>query len=132
MKPSGMLLESSVVYGNYYATLQTNIAQIMENRKIAVMDLSEEAIKNIKHLGLATKFVFITADPEELRKRLRERQTEDDHSLKLRICAAKRQIEFGESSNLFDKKIVNSDRDNAYLELCSFLEDEFKTIKKLI
>ena len=132
MKTSGMLLESSVVYGNYYATLKSNISQIMEKRKIAVMDLSMEAIKNIENLGIAKKFVFITAESEELKKRLKGRQTEDDHSLKLRIQAAKRQIEFGERSNLFDKKIVNSDLENAFSELCNFLEAEFKIIKKRI
>ena len=129
LKTSGMLLESSVVYGNYYAKLKTNIAQIMAKRKIAVMDLSMEAIKNIETLSVVTKFVFITSEPEELKKRLRESQTEDDNSLKLRICAARSQIEFGERSNLFDKKIVNSDLEKSYLELVEFLEGEFKTVK---
>ena len=132
LKTSGMLLESSVVYGNHYATLKANIAKIMSEKKVAVMDLSMEAIKNVEKLGLMTKFVFITAGHEELKKRLRGRQTEDDLSLKLRICAARTQIEFGETSDLFEKNIVNSDLENAYMELVNFLESEFKTVKKLI
>ena len=135
LKTSGMFLESSVVYGNHYGTLKANIVQIMSMKKIAVMDLSMEAIKSVEKLlttGLLTKFVFITAEPEELKKRLKGRHSEDDQSLKLRIGAARRQIEFGENSNLFDIKIVNSDLEQAYLELVSFLEKEFKTVKKLV
>ena len=77
MKTYGMLLESSLVYMNHYATLKTLIAQNMANRKIAFMGISIEAIMNIENLGLATKFVFITADSEELRKGLRVKQMED-------------------------------------------------------
>ena len=135
LKTSGMFLESSVVYGNHYGTLKANIVQIMSMKKIAVMDLSMEAIKSVEKLlttGLLTMFVFITAEPEELKKRLKGRHSEDDQSLKLRIGAARRQIEFGENSNLFDIKIVNSDLEQAYLELVNFLEKEFKAVEKLL
>ena len=132
LKNSGMLLESSVVYGNHYGTLRADIAHIMATKKIVVMDLGLEALKNITKLGLVTKYVFITAEQEELKKRLKGRKSEDDHSFKLRVCANRSLIEFGENSNLFDKKIVNSDLDKAYLELVSFLEEEFKTEEKLI
>merc|ERR1711970_705273 len=132
LKNSGMMLESSVVYGNHYGTLKANIAQIMSMKKIVVMDLGIEALKNVEKLGLVTKYVFITAEPEELKKRLKWRQSEDDHSLKLRICANRSLIEFGENSTLFDKKIVNKNLEQAYLELVSFLEKEFKTEEKLI
>ena len=132
MRTSGLLLESSEVYGNCYGTLKSDILKIMRERKIAVMDLSMKAIKNIENTGLMTKFVFITAEPEELEKRLRGRKTEDEQSLNLRISAAKRQIEFGERSNLFDKKIVNSNLEKAYLELINFFEEKFITIKKMV
>jgi len=129
LKASGLLLESSVVYGNHYATPTTNIRDIIARGKIAVMDLSEEAIMSIQKMTLNIKYVFITAQPEELKKRLKGRHSEDEHSLKLRLGAAKSQIEFGEKSNLFEKKIVNTDLETAYSELVEFLDIEYDILK---
>ena len=128
LKNLGLLLESSVFCGNYYATLKENLEESMARNKIAVMDLTMDSVKSIAGMNLDIRYIFITAEMEELERRLKGRQSEDEHSFNLRMLAAKDMIEFGESSGLFNKKIVNIQLEEAYEQLVEFLEHEFENL----
>lgn len=65
--------------------------------KVCVLDIDTQGVKQIKQSSLNPIFVFIKPPSiEELEHRLRDRNTETEESLSLRLTAAKEEIEYGE------------------------------------
>jgi len=109
-------LEWEMVYeGKYYGTLQSEIGRIWENNKIPLLDMD---VKGALHLRdqypKQTLTIFI--DPpssQELENRLRNRGTETEESLKMRMGKSVYEMTF---RNSFDHIILNDDLDIAVAE----------------
>lgn len=64
--------------------------------KICVLDIEIEGVKQIKKTDMNALFVFVNPPSiRELERRLRERQTETEETLRKRLDQAKFEIEYG-------------------------------------
>jgi guanylate kinase len=81
-----------------------------------------QGVKQVKKSGLNAKFVFIKPPSiAELEKRLRGRGTETEEAIQKRLEQALKELEFAETSGIYDKIIVNDDLKRAYKELEEYL-----------
>ena len=84
----------------------------------------------MKQTSLRPIYVFIRPPSlSALEQRLRDRKTETEESLRKRLGAAAKEMQFGEGGGNFDKVITNDDVDRAYGELREFVMPEIKAVK---
>ena len=101
-----------VVYvsGHRYGTLRSELARIREHGHVPLLELETEGAKRVKAEDPAAVTIFISAQVEELERRLRERATESSGEIGERIDLAQRQLD--EASD-FDYVVQNDDLDHA-------------------
>merc|ERR1712110_213153 len=93
-------LEHAQFAGNYYGTSKFSIEQEQAEKKIPILDLDEQGVRNIKQVcaektDFQAKFVFVQPPSvDDLESRLRERGTETEESLKRRMDKAKSAMEY--------------------------------------
>jgi len=100
-------IEWEEVYDDqYYGTLKSEVDRVWESGKHVVFDIEVKGATNIKKLyGNKCKAIFIKPPSLEiLIKRLTDRQTESDESLKKRIARVKQEMTY---QNTFDAVLVN-------------------------
>lgn len=119
-------VEYEEVYkGCYYGTLKSEVERIWNDGKHVVFDVDVVGGKNLKEsLGDRALAVFVKPPSlEELKKRLKNRSTESDAELEVRIGKAKKEMRY---EKRFDKTLVNNDLKTALKEaeemVKSFLE----------
>lgn len=111
---NGELLEWQEVYpGSYYGTLKTEVDRMMKLKQVPVFDVDVVGGLNIKKMYGAKVLALFVQPPtlEELEKRLRNRGTDSEESLKKRIAKAAWEMEFAPQ---FDNIIVNDSLENAF------------------
>lgn len=79
---------------NFYS--KRTVEDVRRTGKICTLDIDIEGVKQIKHTDLEPLLVFIMPPSiEELERRLRTRNTEQEDALKKRLDVACREIEYG-------------------------------------
>jgi guanylate kinase len=123
---SAELLEWQEVYDNqYYGTLKSEVDRLWALKKHVVFDIDVKGAVNLKKIyGDKVLSIFIKPPSKEiLFERLRNRQTDDEASIKKRIARATEELTFEPK---FDIAIVNDDLTIAQKEIFeavkSFLE----------
>lgn len=109
-------LEWEEVYnGTCYGTLKTDVERIMESGKNVIFDVDVVGGLNIKkYYGDLALAVFVQPPSvEELRNRLKNRSTETEEKIQMRIAKAEHELSF---ANQFDVIIINDNLDKAFLE----------------
>lgn len=108
------LLEWQEVYpDSYYGTLKNEVARMLKLKQVPVFDVDVVGGLNIKKM-YAEKVLALFVQPptlEELEKRLRNRGTDSEESLKKRIAKAAWEMKFAPQ---FDKIVVNDTLENAF------------------
>ncbi len=110
---NGEFLEYEEVYGgNFYGTLKSEIERIWSQGKAVVFDVDVEGGLNIKkYFGEKALAVFVKPpDVPTLEKRLRERSTETEETLKMRIDKAVQELSY---ENEFETVLLNDDLEKA-------------------
>ena len=127
------LAEYEEVYENqFYGTLKSEIDRVCAHGKKIIFDIDVKGATNLKkQYGDQALAVFISPPTlEVLEKRLIDRQTESDASLKKRLARVRKEMEYKDS---FDQVLVNDVLDVALLEaekrLLSFLFPEALLLK---
>jgi guanylate kinase len=101
------LIEYAIVYGDYKGIPKAQVREALESGKDVVMRLDVQGAETVRKLAPEALLIFITCDnEEELERRLRERKTETEDTLSLRIATARKELQRIES---FDYIIVNRD-----------------------
>lgn len=103
------LAEYEEVYENqYYGTLKSEIDRVCCNGKKIIFDIDVKGATNLKkQYGDKALAVFISPPSlEVLEKRLIDRQTESDASLKKRLARVRKEMEY---INSFDTVLINDD-----------------------
>ena len=105
-------LEWAEVYGNFYGTSKSYIAESQQAGKIVVLDIDVQGAIQLQQLpDLDAVFVYIMPPSlDELSKRLTNRGTEDEDSLKRRLANAEKEMSYRDR---YDYQIVNDDLDQA-------------------
>ncbi|MBW6536145.1 MAG: guanylate kinase [Mariniphaga sp.] len=109
-------LEWEEVYnGIFYGTLKSEVERIWVAGKNVIFDVDVVGGSNIKKFyGNEALAVFVQPPSvDELKNRLRNRSTESEEKIKIRIAKAEKELEFAKK---FDVIIVNDDLPKALIE----------------
>ncbi len=91
-------LEHTLYCGNYYGTLKSQIENKVSEGKIVVLVIEVEGAQNVKKVYPDSLAIFIAPPSlEELERRLRNRNTEDENGIKQRLFKAKEELGFKSS-----------------------------------
>ena len=119
----GDFIELAEFSGNMYATSKLSIKDIQDEGKICILDLEMKGVKQIKESReINPLYVFIQPpNISDLENRLRGRKSETEDSLNKRLAAAKSDLDYVSSSNIFDTVIINDEVDKATHQLANFI-----------
>ncbi|XP_047312921.1 guanylate kinase 2-like [Impatiens glandulifera] len=114
----GKFLEFAAVHGNLYGTSIEAVELVADVGKRCILDIDVQGARSVRSSSLEAVFIFICPPSfEELEKRLRDRGTETEEQIQKRLRNAKRELEQGQSSGLFDHILKNDDLENCYANL---------------
>lgn len=116
-------LEWEMVYeGRYYGTLKSEVERIWGLGQAALLDIDVKGALSVMQGGQGSSLSIFIEPPslEELKRRLSQRGTESEESLRTRIEKAEYELSFKKS---FDRRIVNDDLQTACEEAAGIVED---------
>lgn len=101
------LLEWAIVYGDYKGVPKQQIREALASGRDVIMRVDVQGAETIRKLLPNALYVYLSVESEaSLVQRLRARRSETDADLKLRIAAARKEIQHVE---VFDYYVVNRD-----------------------
>ena len=110
-------IEHAKVHNTMYGTSIKSIEDVMSKNQVACMDIDIVGAQNYRKMtNLSATIVFIRPPSLEiLEQRLRDRGTESEEKIKVRLSSAKKEIEWFEShKEFFDAHFLNDDFDTCY------------------
>ena len=114
----GDFVEWAQVHGNFYGSPQAVVDEAYRRRGIAVFDIDVQGGSAIKHKFPEAVLVFILPPSiDELQRRLRDRKTDSDETIRRRMLAARSEMDRGTTS--YDFLIVNDHLEKAFEQLKS-------------
>jgi guanylate kinase len=123
---SNEFIEWEEVYKNgFYGTLKSEVEKIWKQDKVAVFDVDVEGGLKIKdQFGDSMLAVFVMPPTiDDLRIRLKARETETHESLKARVAKAEHELTY---ANRFDHVIINEDKEKAFMEAREMVNEFLK------
>jgi guanylate kinase len=124
----GGFAESATVHGNLYGTSKAELKRLFDQGKDIILDIDTQGAMKIKRSGLPGVFIFILPPSmEELEKRLRGRESDDEDEIKKRLKRATGEIR---SYKEYDYVIVNNDFTEALVALGSVVVAEKNRTEK--
>jgi len=107
MIDEGELLEYAVVYQDYKGIPKSQVRKALASGKNVIMRIDVQGAETVRKLAKDALLIFLTPqNEEELINRLKNRNTEDNESLKLRIATTRQEYN---KIELFDYIVVNKD-----------------------
>jgi guanylate kinase len=105
MLQRGDLIESAKVYGYWYGVPKHEVRQALDEGKDVVLKIDVQGAATIRNLLPGAVLVFLTLPSlEEYEQRLRQRKTESDTDLKVRLGKVNEEVR---SLLIFDYVVVN-------------------------
>lgn len=105
MIEAGEFLESAWVYSNYKGVPKSQVKMALESGKDVVMRLDVQGAETVHGLCPDAILIFLTAqNKEEWLQRLKDRRSETDEELELRVRTAQKEFE---TLDIFDYIVVN-------------------------
>ncbi|XP_028449542.1 guanylate kinase isoform X2 [Perca flavescens] len=129
---NGDFIENAEFSGNMYGTSKAAVQAVQAKNLICILDIDMQGVRNIKRTDLNP--IYISIQPPSmavLEKRLRDRKTESEESLRKRLHAAQMEMEFSKEPGMFDVLIMNDNLENAYEQLKYVLSEEISMVKKV-
>ena len=115
------LIEYAIVYGDYKGIPKDQVRQALSSGRNVVLRIDVQGAETVRKLAPEALMIFLTTENEvELERRLRDRKTETNDSLALRIATARKELQRLEA---FDYVVVNRD---------SHLDETVDTIRSII
>lgn len=110
-------------YGYYYGTLKEFINSKLKENKSVVLDVDVKGAENIVESYNESAIVIFIMPPskEELKERLKGRNTENAEDLNKRISRAEMELEY---SDKFQYKVVNDNFEDAVEEVKNIINNE--------
>ena len=101
------LLEYAVVYGDYKGIPKKQVRQALASNKDVIMRIDVQGAATIRKLVPEAILIYLSAESEEaLVRRLRERKTEPEDQLKMRIATARQE---SKRLDIFDYVVINAE-----------------------
>ncbi|MCI0573580.1 MAG: guanylate kinase [Myxococcaceae bacterium] len=119
----GEFVEWAEVHGHFYGSPESSVARARATQGLTIFDIDVQGGQAIKRKHPDAVLVFVLPPSiEELERRLRERRTDSDETIRRRMLAARSEMERGVAS--YDYIIVNDDFERAFGELRSIVVAE--------
>ncbi len=117
----GNFLEWAKVHDNYYGTSLKPIKEALENNKLVLLDIDVQghAILKEKFPLLLTSIFITTPSQKELSKRLKNRDTDSEDIIKIRLQNAKEEIQRAKEFEFF---LINDDFEQTLSDLLKIIE----------
>lgn len=111
LQKKGALLESALVFDNYYGTSRSQVEKHLENGHSVVLEIDWQGARQVRESmpGAVTVFI-LPPSVSELERRLRDRKTDSDEVIARRLNDALSDMSHW---NEFDFAIVNDDLQQA-------------------
>ncbi len=101
----GELLEYAVVYGDYKGIPKAQVRKALTSGQDVIMRIDVQGAETIRRLVPEAVLIFLSAESEgALVRRLRERKTEPEDQLKMRIATARQEMK---RLDVFDYVVIN-------------------------
>jgi len=129
MIDKGELLEHALVYGDYKGIPKKHVRSALASGKDVIMRIDVQGAATIRKLVPNVVTIFLTAESEsELIRRLRERKTEDEEKLRLRIATAHQELRRYDE---FDYIVINRENelDDTVTRVLNIIEAEKSKVK---
>ncbi|MCX8083600.1 MAG: guanylate kinase [Calditerrivibrio sp.] len=119
-------LEWAEVHGNYYGTSKKFVEENLANGKNIILDIDPQGARQLREkLGFGIYIFIIAPSMKDLRERLKNRRTETEEKINLRLENAKKEIAYYKD---YDYIIVNRDIISSYKELESiYIAEHLRT-----
>ena len=130
MIEQGELLEYAFVYGDYKGVPKEQVRQAFASGHDVVMRLDVQGAATIRQLAPEAILVFLIAgSEEEMVSRLRERQSDTEEAIKLRVATARQELK---RIDEFDYVVVNphSHVDAAVDTILAIIEAEHSRVNQ--
>jgi len=122
----GLFLEHAVVHGDRYGTLLKDVERETEAGRDVLLEIDVQGARQVREILPESVLVFVAPPSlDVLEKRLRQRKTESEEKIALRLENAKKEMAL---SSEYDRVIVNDDLERASGEL----RDVFLSYRKKI
>ena len=106
MLQTGALLESAKVYGHWYGVPKQQVEQALDEGKDVILKIDVQGAATIRKLLPDAVLIFLTLPGiEDYEQRLRQRKTESDAELKVRLGRVGEEMK---SLPLFDYLVLNN------------------------
>ena len=108
------------VHGYYYGTTKNNLESALTNDKTLLLEMDVKGSMSVKKLYPQHTFSIFILPPslEHLRKRLKNRGTDSDERIEIRLKRFQQEIEF---QNKFDQVMINENLELAKVELINIV-----------
>ena len=117
-------LEWAIYNGNHYGTSKTTVDNTLKNGKSIILEIEIQGALQIMKKCEDAVFIFILPPSyEELEKRLRGRNTEDEQTIQNRLKITQKELEIGKS---FKYSVVNDSVENAVSKINEIIKKECK------
>ncbi len=132
----GGFVEHATVHGHLYGTSKKELERIFGQGKDVILDIDTQGAMQIRNAGIRGVFIFILPPSmEELERRLRGRDSDDEAEIARRL---KRALEELESFDQYDYVIVNDNLGKALdalksviiAERCRLVNTDTGAVKK--
>lgn len=130
MIEAGDFLEHAEFSGNMYGTSKFAVETVLSSGRLCTLDVDIQGVKNLKKTNLNPIYCFVKAPSLDiLEKRLKERGTESEESLRKRLERAKVELDYEKNEKgAFDFIIVNDDVNIAYDKLKKILSEQIALV----
>lgn len=120
----GAFLEWANVHGHRYGTLWSEVDKHIDDGRSVVLEIDVQGAFNVRAQRPDAVLLFVEPPSmAELERRLRDRGTESEDSIRLRLANARHEMELADR---YDARIVNDDLEEA-VECAVELIDHFET-----
>ena len=108
------------VHGYYYGTTKSNLETALDNDKTLLLEMDVKGSMSVKKLYPQHTFSIFILPPslEHLRKRLKNRGTDSNERIEIRLERFQQEIEF---QNKFDQVMINENLELAKVELINIV-----------
>ncbi len=122
---SGDFVEYNRVHNNYYGTLKAPIDNLLSRGYHVIFDLDVYGKINFdKCYPNAVGVLILPPSLEELERRLKKRQSEDNETLQLRLKNAKDEMEFAQNKGKYEYRVINDQLEDAVKKITGIFKME--------
>ena len=124
------LIEYAIVYNDYKGVPKQQIRDALASGLDVIMRLDVQGAATIRRLTKNAILIFLSAESEEaMVKRLRERKSDDDEGLSLRIATARQEMK---RLSEFDYFVVNAEgkQDETVRYLLCIVDSEHRKVNR--